>query len=286
MYDFPSDELLGQNPELRHRFDLLKAIKNGQESLWKDPCRGLSMEAFGGESLDSMQEKSLKQGEPISFQLDDSSYCLETLRKSLISLIYEVYEQEPESTMDSESLVHNIDLGLKVFVVNALRGDGGYFESLGEEWDVSSLVLSIVAEALIQPSMIHIASSCQRAFLDDWGDVPCPVCGRYPSTVVKYEEGAWRFKCHLCQAEYKMDIFLCPHCKSGSPEEKEFLLVGKSQEFEVASCSKCNRYYKVINKSKLKESIPEGLEDLYTYFLDEIAYEKGLIRLDDKTSGV
>jgi len=41
------------------------------------------------------------------------------------------------------------------------------------------------------------------------------------------------------------------------------------------------RYYKIINIAKLKEHIPEGLEDPYTEILDEVASEKGFIRLDE-----
>jgi transcription elongation factor Elf1 len=284
MPSLPSYEFFTQHPELAREINLVKAINSAQEPLWNDPTRGLTLNTRGEENLRSMQEQSLNRGKPISFQLDDSSFNLELLRKSLTPLVYVVHEQQLDQTMDSKGLVKKMDGQLGDIVVNSLRVNEGYFTSLGEEWGVSPLMLSIIGEALIQPSMIHLASVCQRSYLDGWGDVICPVCGRRPSTAVKAE--VWRFKCHLCRAEYRVDIFSCPHCKSRNHEEKEFLLVGESQEFEVATCSRCNHYYKVINRSKLKETIPEGFEDLYTFFLDEIASERGLKRLDEKTSGV
>lgn len=281
----PLHEFFTKHPDFAERLNLLRAINTGQERLWNDPSGGLSVDTLSKGTLKSMQEQSLIQGTPVSYQVDESSYNLELLRKSLISMVYAVYEQGLDPTIDPVSLVKKMDEILTDIIVNTLKGNRRYFPSLGEEWGVSPLVLTIIGEALIQPSMIYLASACQRSYVDNWGDVACPVCGRYPSTAVKSDAEAWRFKCPLCRAEYKMDIFTCPYCKSSSHEEKEFLLVGESQEFELATCSKCNRYYKVINKSKLKEAIPEGLEDLYTYFLDEIAQERGLKRLDERGSG-
>jgi len=261
--------------------ELLSAIDAGQETIRGDAYRGLKANMLVEDSLRSMQERSLDQDIPLSHQLDGSSYNEELLRKSLIPLVYAVYEQELDPAMDPIDLVKKMNEVLVDIINNALRLNVSYFESVGEDWGVSPIALSTIGDALIQPSLIRIASKTQRSYLDSWGKAVCPVCGRHTSTVVKSEAEPWRFKCSFCRAEYKMNIFSCPHCGSEGYEEKEFLLVGESREFEVASCSKCNRYYKIINRSKLKETIPEGREDIYTYFLDDIAHQKGLKRLDE-----
>jgi transcription elongation factor Elf1 len=80
-----------------------------------------------------------------------------------------------------------------------------------------------------------------------------------------------------------MDLFSCPQCGAKGSDNKEFALVGVNQAYEVASCHDCDRYYKIINIAKLEQPIPEGLEDLYTNFLDDLAIEKGLKRIDDLT---
>jgi len=129
--------------------------------------------------------------------------------------------------------------------------------------------------------MIALASHSERQYLDAWELTACPICGRLPSVAVKTESEAWRFRCSYCRAEYKMDVGKCPHCGSEGFDNKEFLLVGEDQEYEVATCPECSRYYKIINTAKLGHPIPEGLEDPYTEILDEIAREKGLIRLDE-----
>jgi len=100
--------------------------------------------------------------------------------------------------------------------------------------------------------------------------------------VVKVEMQTWRFKCNYCSTEYRMDINKCPHCAAVGFDNKEFILVGENQELEVANCLECNHYFKIINKTKLKQPLPEGCEDLYTEMLDDLARERGLIRIDDE----
>ncbi|MFC1803913.1 formate dehydrogenase accessory protein FdhE, partial [Thermoproteota archaeon] len=138
--------------------------------------------------------------------------------------------------------------------------------------------------ALIQPSMIYISSKCEKHSLDAWELFPCPVCGQNPSIVIKPETDVWRFKCSFCLTEYKTDIFTCPICNTQDIDNKDFFIIEPNQVYEIASCKKCNHYFKIINKDKIYSGleIPEGLEDLYTYFLDEIASEHNLVRIDEK----
>lgn len=278
MSDQPADLPL-ERPELVQQVKILEALQRGQEPLWNDPARGL---ASGSEAqLSSLQEKSLKQNIPISHILDESSYSLDKLRQALATLIYEVNELGVDPDMDPLSLVKQLDGVLQEIIGSALRGRMDLFAALAERIKASPVVLALVGDALIQPSMIHLASLSKRNYLDAWELTVCPVCGRHPSVAIKVETEAWRFICSYCQAEYRMDIFSCPHCKAEGFENKEFLLVGESQAHEVAACSECNRYYKIINTQKLRETIPRGLEHIYTAFLDEIAHERGLRRLDE-----
>jgi formate dehydrogenase maturation protein FdhE len=144
----------------------------------------------------------------------------------------------------------------------------------------SSPLISIITDALIQPSLIHISSKCDKEYLDGWELFPCPICGQNPSIVVKTRAEIWRFKCSYCLTEYKMDIFSCPVCNKQGHENKDFLIVGENQEYEIASCKECSHYFKIINRERTNE-IPDGLEDLYTHFLDEIATEQNLVRIDN-----
>ena len=270
-------------PKLHQKMKILEAIKRGQEPLWDDPLRGLIRDPALDEGLGSMQAKSIRQDAPLSRIMDDSHYNLETMRRALVTLMYEVIELGMDAGFDPMSLLKQLDGLMPELVNNVLKGNSEYLADLAERLGVSPIVLSFIVGSLLQPSMISLASNSKREYLDAWELTVCPVCGRLPSLVVKSEDEVWRFRCSYCWAEYKMDIFTCPNCGSTGSENKEFLLVGESQEFEVASCSECNRYYKIVNKAKLQKPIPDGLWDLHTELLDEIAHERGLKRLDEVT---
>lgn len=279
----PVEPIEGQDEltEYPRKMKILEAMRRGQEPLWGDPLRGLINDPANDEYLGSMQAESIKQNTPLSWIMDDSHYNTETLRRALVTLVYEVIELGMDAELDHMSLLKQLDGLMPELVNNFLKGNSEYITDLAERLGVPSIVLSFIAGSLLQPSLISLASNSRREYLDAWELTVCPVCGRLPSLVVKSEEEVWRFRCSYCRAEYKMDIFTCPKCGSVGSENKEFLLVGESKEFEVASCTECNRYYKIINKAKLEKPIPEGLADLRTELLDEIAHERGLKRLDE-----
>ena len=260
---------------------LLESIQRGQEPLWNDPRRGLTLELPDQEQMKAILLESLNQNVPISRILSASSYDLEILRKAAALLVSEAVKLEIEPIADPIKIVSQISEVLPEIIDTVLQQNHQCFNTLGEEISVSPLLLSMIGGALVQPSLIYMASRCVPPCLDAWESTECPVCGRLPSVVVKSESEVWRFKCSYCRAEYKMDVFSCPSCGMSGEGEKEFLIVGDNQEFEVVGCPGCRRYYKIINLAKLKEQIPEGLEDPYTEILDEVALEKGFTRLDD-----
>ena len=280
MYRSPK-KLNQQFSNMQQKIMLIESIQRGQEPLWNDPRRGLTLELPDQEQMKAVQGESLNQNIPVSRILTASSYDLEALRKVATLLVYEAVELEIDPITDPIKIVNQIFDVLPEIIDNVLRQNHQYFNTLGEEISVSPLMLSMIGGALVQPSLIYLASRCVPQYLDAWESKECPVCGRLPSVVIKSESEVWRFKCSYCRAEYKMDVFSCPNCGMSGEGEKEFLIVGDNQEFEVVGCPECRRYYKIINIAKVGEQIPEGLEDPYTEILDEVASEKGFIRLDE-----
>ena len=268
-------------PEIESKIQLLDSLKRGQEPLWDDPGRGFTPDFLASEEFKSLQEMGVVQDTPLSYYLDYSKYNLALLKKALASLILEVNEMEIEADLDPSKLLSDIEGGLPELVRNVLRVDPEYFETLSMELGVSPMVLSVIGGALIQPSMVFLASQCEQRLLDAWNHINCPVCDRQPSVVLKSEGEVWRFKCQYCLAEYWMDIFTCPSCGSKGLDDKEFLLVGEDKALEIVACKACSGYYKIINKAKIESPIPEGLEEVYTGHLDEIAQGRGLRRLDE-----
>ncbi len=280
MSDSPLNEIK-HSARMLDKILLAKAIRRGQEPLWDVPMRGLRQSLVGEESIREKQEEGFSQNLPVAYLLSESDYDVQSLKRALMTLVYEVHELEIDPETDHIELVNKLNEVLPELIIHVLRSDYEYFESLAGQIGVSSVVLSMVGGALMQPSMIYVASRSNREYLDAWDITICPICGRTPSVVIKSESEVWRYKCSYCWAEYRMDIFKCPHCGSEGTENKEFLLVGESKALEIASCLKCGYYYKIINANKLNKPIPKGLEDVYTEQLDEIAHQRGLTRLDE-----
>lgn len=279
MDDTLLDLFLSPNDGLEKKLALIGAIQVGQLPLNENSSRGLSMNL--DESLRALQEQSLDEGTPISTKLGAECFDLEPMRAALASIVYAVYEHELDQTLDPVRLVKGLNDALPEFLEHMLKGDEGYLTSLSETLGVSTGIVKLIGETMIEPPLTRVASMCLKGFLEGWNGLACPVCGRLPSVATKDEGEPWRFKCLLCGADYRMDVFSCPHCRSEEKEDKEFLLVGVNQGLEIAFCEKCNRYYKIINKAKLHEAIPPGLEGMYTAILDQIARDVGMVRIDE-----
>ena len=276
----PCNEDEDSNP-LHGKLVLYEAILHGQSPLWNDPRQGLTIHWNPETDLESLQRASLKRNTPLSSFLDYSSYDMEIILDAFRTLVHELSEIGLFKGIKLNAFIENLIKSIPVILDNVLRNEQINFQLNGLKESVSSELLSMIGGALIQPSVVYIGSNSKKEYLDAWELTQCPVCGRMPSTVVKRESEAWRFKCSFCRVEYKMDLFSCPHCSAKGSDNKEFALIGDNQAYEVASCHDCNRYYKIINVAKLEQQIPEGLEDLYTGFLDDLAIEKGLNRIDD-----
>lgn len=277
----PLVEASGNTEKLQQQLQLYDAMKRGQEPLWNEPLRGLKKTSGLDVSIKERQKEGFNQNLPVSHLLNASDYDFQILRKALVTLMYEIHDLEINSIVEPTNFVSGLAEALNDLIEPILKAEHDYFEKLSGSLGVSSVVLSIVGGALLQPSLVYIASHSDHTYLDAWDKTLCPICGRMPSVAVKSESEVWRFKCQYCLAEYRMNIFRCPRCGKEGTNNKEFLLVGEGKRFEIALCKECSYYYKILNKDRLDKPIFEGLEDVYTTALDEVAHRKGLIRLDE-----
>jgi len=275
----PYNENENSNP-LDGKLALYETILHGQSPLWNDPRQGLTKHWNIETDLESLQRASLKENTPISSLLNHSSYDMDVILEAVRTIVHELSEIGLFKGISQNAFIESLIGSIQVILDNVLRNEQIRIKLNGLKESVSPEILSMIGGALVQPSMVYIGSNSKKEYLDAWELTQCPVCGRMPSIVVKRESEAWRFKCSFCRVEYKMDLFSCPHCSTKGSDNKEFAIIGDNQAYEVASCHECNRYYKIINIAKLELQIPEGLEDLYTSFLDDLAIEKGLNRID------
>jgi formate dehydrogenase maturation protein FdhE len=269
-----------RNVDLEVKMQLLDSITKGQDPIWNDPNRGL-VNSLGSDLWTKKIEESYQTNTPLSQMMDESYYRIDLLKVSFNRLYQEVENLSILPNISTQEIFEKTIKVLPEVINGALKRENDTLFTLSEAVNVSPLELAWIGDALIQPSMISLASIYPEETLDMWGLTYCPVCGHMPSLALKHESEAWRFKCSFCFAEYKMDIFTCPRCGDKEIDSKELLLVGKDQALEISVCKTCNHYYKVINEVKLKSGIPQGLEEYYTNILDEVAAERGYKRIDE-----
>jgi len=194
MNDTLLDPFLTPNDDLEKKLTLIKAIRAGQLPLNKHSWRGL-LKNLDETSCRTLQEQSLAEGIPISTRLGSDNFDLDQMKAALASIIYNVYELELEPILNPIHLVEGLNNVLPEFLEHSLKDDAEYLSSLSETLGVSSAILKLIGEALIEPSLTRISSMCLKGFLEGWVDLTCPVCGRIPSVATKDESEPWRFKC-------------------------------------------------------------------------------------------
>ena len=226
-------------------------------------------------------KRTIEEDKPVSHLLDVSCFDLSVLNLGLNSMLTEMSKEGWLQDVTPEQLATDINVALPELLKNILIENISDLQNQSNDLGISLGFLSMIGGFLTQPALRLLGDSIPKMLLDAWEHTPCPICGRMPSVVIKPESAPWVFKCSFCRTEYKMDIFACPNCKIEGSESKEFHLVGENQEYEIAECKECGRYYKIINTARLKDQIPEGLEDSFTRLLDNIAANKNLVRLDE-----
>ncbi len=258
-----------------------KMILEAQKPLLEDSKAGTTIDWTATKFLDKLQKRSLEEELPISSFLEPAIYDFQALQKTFLAVMEGFKSLNIESPEKISRLINNASKLIPEIVEKRLQYSFEFFLSLADKFGLSHTFLGVIADTLIQPSMKKIANNVKKEdFLDQWNKTECPVCKRIPFIAVKDEEEVWRFLCAFCEAEYAMYIFKCPNCENEDFKRKEFFFVDGREAFEAACCKECGCYFKIINKYKLKEKIPVGLEDIYTSFLDELAQDKGLKRLD------
>ncbi|MCW3975224.1 MAG: formate dehydrogenase accessory protein FdhE [Candidatus Bathyarchaeota archaeon] len=275
------EEFKKRRPTFEKEIKIYKMMLQAQKPILEKPKAGTYIDRMPVKFLDKLQNLSLKDGKPLSSLLEPTIYDFKTLNKTFLATLEGFEKLNIEKSKKYLKLIDNMSKPIPEFIEKRLKNDHKFFLSLEKKFDLRNSFLEMIVDTLIQPSMKMFASKVKKEeFLDLWNKTICPICGRIPFIVVKDEEEVWRFQCAFCNAEYAMNIFRCPNCENEDFKRKGFFFVEGREAFEVSYCQDCSSYFKVINKHKLREGIPIGLEDLHTSFLDELAQKKNLKRLD------
>ena len=275
------DEFEKRYPSYKEQTRIYKMLLNAQKPLLEDPKSGTTIGSITGDFLDKLQNQSIKDGKPLFFFLEPSVFNFEIIQKTFLAIMDGIKRLDIDGKKDYSKFIESATKLIPELIEKRLKNDNKFFLSCADKFESSHAFLEMIVDSLIQPLMKKFANNVKKeGFLDAWNRTICPICGKIPFIVVKNEEEVWRFRCTFCEAEYAMNIFKCQNCENEDFARKEFFFIEKKEAFEVIYCQECSVYFKVINEHKLSESIPMGLEDLHTNFLDEIAQNKGLKRLD------
>lgn len=140
-------------------------------------------------------------------------------------------------------------------------------------------ILHFALSMSIRPFVEKLSQKVDKDLKERWWRGWCPICGRKPITArIKKGQKKRYMVCPLCNIEFLVDLFYCPHCENVEPIKFTFINFEHFPEYSIEVCEKCKHYIKVIDENKIKNKIPRGLEDILTIPLDIIAQNEGFKR--------
>ncbi|NWG10988.1 formate dehydrogenase accessory protein FdhE [Candidatus Bathyarchaeota archaeon] len=271
-------ELISTRKELRQSLEFQKKILQIQQEIDDTSTKGAKGNCGCRLEISRLQEDSLKTKQPITHFIDSSIFDSDMLVFASKKVVRAFEEWKPDGGL--RNLLNSVESGridLPRIVDAILKEDVISIKNFAAELGTQPTLLFYVISILIQPCLEEIARKVNVSFSDRWWQPFCPVCGRTP-TVARIRNRKRYLVCTFCGAEYLSDYFVCVHCGNKDPYTLKYLVPKEQSEFQIDFCNKCKHYLKVIDETKLKESIPKGLEDLLTLNLDLIAKDAGLVR--------
>jgi len=230
-------------------------------------------------TIASWQKDALRTKKPIIHFLQPSIFD----QKALFSKFKKIVKNIAETHVTSQGLRNLLSLtqtgkvNLAKLIEATLTEDAASIKNHADELRIHPALLLFAVSALIQPCLEEIARTTEASLWDTWWQTFCPVCGRIPVTA-RVRSGKRYLVCTFCGTEYLSDRILCVHCNNADPYTLKYLVAEDQPGFQIDFCKKCQHYVKVIDEGKIREQIPNGLEDMLTFNLDLAAKNRGLVR--------
>ncbi len=225
--------------------------------------------------IKSLEEKALMNKKPITYILDIRIPSLNNILNAVNSIINILNKHEFNKELENLSKILSEERNLySIFITASFRNESKTFIELSSKLGINLKLLTFIFNTLIQSFLEELARKTSKEFLDNWLDIPCPICGREPF-IAKIRDKKKYLVCPLCGSEYRTSSLLCVNCGNRDPYTLGFLIDKNNSALKIDVCMKCRHYVKVIDEDLLKEEIPGGLEDILTLELDKIAELKG-----------
>ncbi|MEM2924090.1 MAG: formate dehydrogenase accessory protein FdhE [Methanocellales archaeon] len=270
------EEAKEKNPWLEKLLEFYKAILLAQREIDSQSGKGTKMNLGDKSKIQELQRRASETRKPIISFLESEIFQEDVLIMSFQQISNKLPNAAKEELKDFLEALKAKKVSVVEIVTAVVKEDPVVFEKLGKEYKVNPKTLLFIASSIIQPFLEEIARQLDQAFLEQWWEAQCPVCGKKP-TVARIKNRKRYLVCSLCGAVYLADLFLCVHCNNLDPDTLGFLAIENEPWFRIDYCEKCKHYLKVINDDKIKTPIPNGLEDVLTLNLDKIAKDAGLL---------
>jgi FdhE protein len=270
------EEAREKNPELEKILEFYKAILLAQREIDIQLGKGTKMDFGDRKKIQELQSKATQSRKPIINFLESEIFREDALLSSFLQILDKLPAIARDEMKDFIEALKTKKVSVLEIAAAVIKEEPGFFEKLRQQYKVNPKTLLFIASSIVQPFLEEIARQVDQAFLELWWEAHCPICGKKP-VVARIKNRKRYLICSLCGAEYLADLFLCVHCNNLDPNTLGFLAIENEPWFRIDYCEKCKHYLKVINDDKLKFSIPNGLEDLLTLSLDQIAKDAGLL---------
>lgn len=138
-------------------------------------------------------------------------------------------------------------------------------------------VMAQIIRAACQIEYIRIAQQAQTLSLfKNWQQGRCPVCGEKPMlAILRQEDGARILECGLCHTQWPAPRLACVQCGNTNQDSLGFFFVPGQEFRRVYVCNDCKYYLKTIVLKETNRDLIPDLENVVTYFLDNVAQKEG-----------
>jgi hypothetical protein len=270
------DVWVSKNPQYETIVELHKGILRILLEIEKTPNKG-AKRAFNNKEINSLIDKTLTSKNPIIKLIEPSLFKGNIMTDSTI----QATEHLSRSGSDEWNLckileaLRSNELDVDKAIMAVINEDSDWFLKTGEIYKVDSSVLIYIFSLPLQPFFEDLSRRVQSRLRETWFESYCPVCGRQ-SVVAKMVERKRYMVCMYCGTEYLTDQFTCVNCGNRDPNTLGFIALEGYPGYELDYCEKCSNYVKVIYPDRIAEEIPQGFEDLFTLYIDDLAKKTGL----------
>ena len=138
-------------------------------------------------------------------------------------------------------------------------------------------VMAQVIRAALQMYFVNFARQKAASFsFENWKEGICPVCGEKPMlAMLRAEDGSRVLECGLCHTQWDVQRIFCTSCGTTDQQHLSFFYIPEQTHRRVYVCHQCKGYLKTIVLKELAREIIPDLENLVTYYLDQLAAREG-----------